>query len=157
MNTKRFFVCLAALAVTFGNAAMADGIYKWTDEDGNIHYEDRPSGNANVERLLLSYSRTDGSSVQGRIQARRNAQEGRREAKATAREEAETAAEKQSEIDANEKRCERYRAQLAMMTQGRRTRVYRVDEDGERVYLNEAENLQARENVENLITENCTS
>jgi hypothetical protein len=57
MKVKRFLLGFAVLAITAGGGAMANEIYKWTDEEGNVHYEDRPTGAATEERMALSYRR----------------------------------------------------------------------------------------------------
>jgi len=69
MKGKKLALSCALVALTVAGGAMAEGIYKWTDEDGTVHYEDRPSGAATEERLQMTYSRTDNAAVQRRIQA----------------------------------------------------------------------------------------
>ena len=93
MNTRQILIGFAALAVTIvtmGTPALADEIYKWTDADGNVHYEDRPTGGSDVERLTLTTSRTNNSAVQSRVQARRDSEASRREARNVAADEERT-------------------------------------------------------------------
>ncbi len=155
MKGNRLLLGIAALAMTLGNAAMADDIYKWTDEEGNVHYEDRPTGSATEVRMSLSYRRTDASSVQQRVQTRIESMTARNEAKATTAEEAKSAETKAAEAADNAKKCESYRARLQTFVQSRR--LYRQDESGERVYLDEQETQEARHRVEELIAEHCAS
>lgn len=155
MNGKRLLLGLAVLALTTGSAAMANEIYKWTDENGNVHYGDRPSGSATEQRMALSYRRTDTGSLQQRVKSHADSVAARQERKAAAAEEAKAADEKAAEAAANAKKCDGYRAQLETFVQSRR--LYREDANGERVYLDEAQTQEARTRVENLIAENCTS
>ncbi len=41
---KLAIVTASMLALVAANAVLAGDIYKWTDEDGNVHYGDRPAG-----------------------------------------------------------------------------------------------------------------
>ena len=44
MKARQLALTCAVAAMTFAAGATANEIYKWTDENGNVHYEDRPSG-----------------------------------------------------------------------------------------------------------------
>jgi hypothetical protein len=155
MKVKRFLLGFAVLAITAGGGAMANEIYKWTDEEGNVHYEDRPTGAATEERMALSYRRTNPSSVQQRVQSRIESTTARDEARAAAAEDAKTAEKQAAEAADRQKKCESYRARLETFVQSRR--LYREGADGERVYLDETETQEARQRVEKLIAEHCTS
>jgi len=64
-------------------------------------------------------------------------------------------AELQAQADARVEKCSQYRAQLQRFITSRR--LYRQDENGERVYLDEDETQAARERVENQVQDYCTS
>jgi len=155
MKARRFLIGFAALAITVGGGAMANEIYKWTDADGNIHYGDRPSDTQNEELMAMSYRRTDPSVVQQEIQKQADSITARQEARTAAAEEAKKAEAKAAEAAENQKKCESYRARLQTFIQSRR--LYRQDENGERVYLDEQQTQDARRRVEELIAENCAS
>ena len=151
---KRTLIALTALALGAGSVAAASEIYRWTDDDGNVHYEDRPTGAATEERLDISYRRTDNEVVRQRVQARLDAQTTRDEARSVAAAQEQEQAEKAAADEARQKKCESYRARLETYVQSRR--LYRTDDSGERVYLDEQETDDARRKVEELIAENCT-
>ena len=67
MIRKYVMTCLIMLVVSASGIAFANDIYKWTDEDGNIHYGDRPTGDATEERMAISSSSTNPSKVQARL------------------------------------------------------------------------------------------
>ena len=142
----------AAAALVTSGTAVASEIYKWTDADGNVHYEDRPTADAPIERLAIASKKTDNSVVQARL-------EERRKARATAEQVASEAPPEMSreEIRAEQKkrqeRCEMYRARLESFLNSQR--LYREDDAGERVYLEEEEVLAARNRVEGQIKEYC--
>ena len=134
---------------------MGDGIYKWTDEDGNVHYEDRPSGAESEERMQLSYTRTDSSAVEQRIKTRLDGQDFKREEKAAAAEEAKKGEETRAEAAQRQKACDSYRGKLESLTQARR--LYREDENGERVYLDDDARMETRQRTADLVQEFCNS
>ena len=155
MKTRHLMVWLLASALTASGGAFADSIYKWTDADGNIHYEDRPSGAATEVRMNLTYSRTDDDAVEQRIEARLDKQTAKREAAVVAAEEAKSADEKRAEADVQRKQCDSYRDTLETQMQARR--LYREDENGERVYLDDSARLEARQRTEDFVQEFCDS
>jgi len=154
MKGRRIAFSCAVMALFIAGGAMANEIYKWTDEEGTVHYEDRPSGAATEERLAITYTRTDSSAVQKRIQARVDAGTARDEARSVA-----AAAEKEAADNAaveadKAQRCERARARLETYLQSRR--LYRTDDSGERVYLDDSQTQEARQKAEDQVTEFCS-
>ena len=155
MNIRQIISGFAALAITISSAVLADEIYKWTDADGNVHYEDRPSGDPSEQRLQFSYNRTNATAVQSRVQSQRDATTTRREAKEEADAEKQTAAENRAAAEQKLAQCQSYRAKLKTMLESRR--VYREDEAGERSYLDDAQRAEARTKAEELIKETCSN
>ncbi len=155
MAGKRVLIALVTLVLTAGGGAMANEIYKWVDDDGNVHYGDRPSGAPAEQQMAINYRRTDPGVVQDQIASQNQATAARQERRAAADEEARLAAEKEAEAADRQKRCEKYRSRLKTMLESRR--LYREDESGERVYLDEKQTQDARRQVEDLIAENCSS
>lgn len=154
MNGKHIALTCAVAALAFAASAAASEIYKWTDAEGNVHYEDRPSGAATEQRLDITYSRTDGSAVRQRVDAYRDAQSARAEAKSVA-----AAAEKEAADNAaieaeRQQACDRSRARLENYLQARR--LYRTDDNGQRVYLDEEQQAEARRKAEEQIAEFCS-
>ena len=140
--------------MTFAGSAIANEIYKWTDEEGNVHYEDRPTGAATEERLQMTYNRTDRSDVQRRVQARVDARTAREEAQSVAAAAEQEAAESAAIAAERAQKCEKSRARLESYLQSRR--LYRTDENGERVYLDDTQREEARRKAEEQITEFCS-
>mgnify|MGYP001823993715 CR=1 FL=1 len=154
MKGKRIVLSCAVLAMTMASGAMANEIYKWTDADGNVHYEDRPTGAETEERLSITYGRTDSSAVQRRVKARTDAQASRREAESVAAAAEQEAADNAAAEEARAAKCESSRARLESYLQSRR--LYRTDANGERVYLDDAQRQEARQKAEEQITEFCS-
>ena len=145
MIRKNAIVFLIMLTVSSAGMVFAGDIYKWTDEDGNVHYGDRPTSEVSEESLAVSSGPTDPSMVHARY-----------EAKAAAIDSGKPAPEELRAQDLEqEEKCATSKARLQKFLTSRR--LYRQDENGERVYLDEDETLAARERVQNQVEEYCKS
>ena len=154
MKAKRITLCCAVAALTFATGTMANEIYKWTDEEGNVYYEDRPTGASTEERIDITYRRTNSGAVQQRVKAHRDAQSARAEAKSVAAAAEKEAADNAASEEQRKQACERARARLESYLQSRR--LYRTDENGERVYLDDDQRQQARSKAEEQVAEFCS-
>ena len=154
MNSKRIALSCAVMALTIAGGAMANEIYKWTDEDGTVHYEDRPTGAETEERLGMTYRRTDSGAVQKRTQARLDATTARNEARSVAAAAEKEAAENAAVAAERDQRCDKARARLETYLQSRR--LYRTDDNGERVYLDDSQRQEARQKAEAQVTDFCS-
>ena len=153
MKCRYATAALLALALTVPAAALASDIYKWVDEDGVVHFGDRPAGDADVELLQVASEPTNPAEVRARVEARRSAS-------------AEPAADPtgaqdltEEEIEAQEReraeKCTLFKERLQKFLTSRR--LYREDENGERVYLDEEETLAARAEVQEKVLEYCNA
>ena len=152
MTRIRLPIALTVTALLGAGVCAAGEIYKWTDENGNVHYEDRPTGGQDMERVDIVSRDTDNSVVQARLDADREARTAARE-EASGAEPEKTREEIRAEQMAREDRCEQYRQQLETMLSARR--LYKEDESGERQYLDDEQILEARAKVETKISEYC--
>lgn len=144
---------LAIAALLISGFACAGEIYKWTDADGNVHYGDRPTGESQVERVAIASRNTNSAAVSDRVQAHDELQTSRQEARAKRAEDAQAAAKEQAEEEKRQEQCQMYRSRLEKFLQS--PRLYREDEAGERVYLDDEQILEARAKVQNKIQETC--
>ena len=154
MKGKRIALSCAVMALAAASGATANEIYKWTDENGTVHYGDRPSGAATEQRLAMTYARTDSNAVQQRVQARVDARSAREEARAEAAASQKEAEENAATAAERESKCERSRARLESYLQSQR--LYRTDDNGERVYLDDEQRQEARQNAEQQVAEFCS-
>ena len=154
MKRRQIALACAVAALTIAPGVTANEIYKWTDADGNVHYEDRPSGAPTEERIDIGYRRTDRGAVRQRVQARLDAQASREEARSAAAAAEQEAAENAAAEAERQQACERSRARLESYLQARR--LYRTDDAGERVYLDDAQREEARRKAEEQIAEFCS-
>ena len=150
-NRAITIVTTTLLTLVVAGSALAGEIYKWTDADGNVQYGDRPVS-PQSERLHIKSKPTNNASVQATTQAR---------ADTRARERDEAAnlpagpspEELRAEAEQRAEQCSASKAQLQKFLTSRR--IYREDENGERVYMDEAEMQATRERSENQVEEYC--
>ena len=154
MKTK-IIAAASLLALLTSSAAFAGDIYKWTDADGNVHYGDKPVGDTPIERVGIASQPTDPATVQAMTQARSDARAQAAEDKAAAAADEPSAEDLRAEAQERAQKCTSYRQQMQTFVASRR--LYREDESGERVYLDEEQTRAARERVENQINEYCNS
>jgi hypothetical protein len=154
MKARRLVLSIAVATMMVTGSAGGSEIYRWTDENGNVYYEDRPSGAATEQRLELTFRRTDSAAVTRRIQARLDRQAARNDANAAAEIEEQTAAESAAQAAERARACQRAQARLDSYIQSRR--LYRTDDSGERVYLDDAQRQHARQQAEDQVAEFCS-
>lgn len=154
MKNYRLPIAVACAALMASGLAVAGEIYKWTDEDGNVHYEDRPVGDSDMEHVDIVSRSTDNSVVQARVDADRKARAAARQVASEAPPEM-TKEELRAEQKDRQEKCQSYRQKLETFLT--RPRLYEEDADGERDYLEEDEIMAARSKVEEQITEYCGS
>jgi len=154
MMKYRLPITIACAALMASGLAVAGEIYKWTDEDGNVHYEDRPVGTTDMEHVDVRSRNTDNTVVQARLDADRAARAASRQVASEAPAEM-TREEMRAEQQVRQEKCQQYRSQLESFL--RSQRLYKEDDSGERQYLSENEVMAARSRVEGQIQEYCGS
>lgn len=153
-STKPTICLLLALGVALAGSAVASDIYKWTDANGNVHYGDRPAEDVAAERLDIQSRPTDRARVAAIVQARAETREQVRTQASADSAEQPSPEELRAAAEERAQKCDMYKERLQTFIQSRR--LYREDDNGERVYLSEEETLQARNNVQSKVEEYCT-
>ncbi len=149
---RKTCILFTTASLVFSAAAVAGEIYKWTDENGNVHYEDRPTGE-DVERVAVVSSNTDNSAVRASIDARRARQAAREDANAKRDEEAARAEEVAKIAAEREQKCQESRQRMESYLQARR--LYRESDNGEREYLDDTQVMEARSKAQEDIQAYC--
>jgi hypothetical protein len=149
---RKILIACTVAALGFSGAVLSGEIYKWTDDDGNVHYEDRPIGDE-VERMDIQSRSTNNSSVQASIDARRERETNRAEARSKRSEDADSASDEKVAADDRAVKCQKSRARMERYLQARR--LYNEDDAGERVYLGDSEIMKAREKAQAEIQKHC--
>ena len=152
MMPVKITVIALALSIASIGTLSASEIYKWTDEEGIVHFVDSPTGAAGEEHLAIRSRPTDPARVQAAVQAEADAQTLRAEAEANAPQ-GPTPEELLADAREQQEQCNKYTERQVQFTDNRR--IYRMDENGERVYYDEEEMAAARTNVDDLVERYC--
>jgi hypothetical protein len=141
-----------ALSIATSGTVSAGDVFKWTDEDGNVHFSDKPVGEGEIERVDIQSRPTNPARVQARVQTQADAQTLRAEEEANAPQ-GPSQEELLAEARQREEQCTKYTARQVEFTNNRR--IYRMDENGERIYYDEAEMAVARAELDGLVKKYC--
>jgi len=158
MKRATIFLTAASIALIVHSAGIAGEIYTWTDDDGNVHYQDRPTeaqaANVVAATVDIDSRDTDNASItaqsQARLEAKATAAQVESEAPATM-----TRQEKDAETKIRQQQCLTYRGQLDQYLRSRA--LYTEGADGERVYQDEAQRQATIDRVQAQISEYCGS
>ena len=155
---RKFTTIALILGLALSTAATSQ-IYKWVDAEGNVHYGDRPTGDGTtaqpgVERVAIASSRTNAERVRTGVQARLEREAQRDDARAAEAEAQEEAEKLRAEAEDRANKCTTYRERLERFITSRR--LYRVDDSGERTYLDDSQIEAARARVQEQVEEYCS-
>ena len=153
MKRNRWILAASTAALIAASASMAGEIYKWTDEQGSVHYEDRPEGGEKVERVDIVSHNTDNAAVQARVEAAQAARSEAAAQKAKAAEAETSKEDAQADEQKRAEQCQMYRDRLEQFL--RSQRLYTEDANGERKYLDEAETMAARQKAQDQVEKYC--
>ena len=149
MQVKKTLIAFA-LSLAATSTLFASEIYKWTDEEGNVYFSDRPTVGA--EHLAIRSRPTDPDRVRAEVQAEVDRQS-QKAAEVANAPQGPTPQEQRAEAREREEKCNQYTERQIQFTQNRR--IYRMNENGERVYYDEAEMAAARARVDGLVDDYC--
>ena len=140
-----------ALAMLLAAVAAHAQVYRWVDEQGKVHYGERPPAGAKAspveDRLATPPGAPAPQAAPGTAQQERDFQRRRME-----REQQE--ARDQKAADKARQQCERERSRLAQLRNVRRIPVG-VDEKGNQRYMSDAERADAIASQEAAIAQTC--
>ena len=153
MVSSKILVTFATAAVLFAGTALASDIYRYTDDDGNVVYVDRPSAEPGGERVNITSRSTDVAALQARTQAQTASAETAEERRQSRADDARVAAAAKAATQEREDRCQIARNRMETLITSRQ--LFRQDENGERSYLDAAQIQDARDKVQAQIEETC--
>lgn len=129
------------------------GVYKWVDENGNVHYGDQPKTSQPAVEMKVddaaptpSYSDDELSREEKRERLLQSMEEDRADKQ-------EMREKKKAEKERNRQKCNRYRDQMRHYE--RASSLYKLDKDGNRVYMSDGERARATKNLQSNIKKYC--
>jgi hypothetical protein len=137
--TEKLLVILFGGMLVYGTGVEA-GVYRWVDEDGKVHFGDRPGSAESAEEVTVKQEKSAAQPVPGEAN-REQTRQRLLERYEQERMEKKAAAEQRKTEQARRKRnCAIARDRLKVYQQ---SALYDIDENGERVFLSDAERKQA--------------
>ncbi len=139
----------------FSAVAAAQGVYKWVDGNGRVHYGERPPGGAQATPMELRQSLTPAPSAtveQDRLENQRRLLESFQEERARKQEHAAKAAKGAEERKRN---CALARDRLRRVQEA--GFLYNIDKNGERRILSDGERSASERNAQAAVSKWCRS
>jgi hypothetical protein len=140
---------LLSLTLTVTPSLAQDGMYRWVDEQGRVHYGQMPPSGVQAEQMRRASPPAD-QAAQERLQREMEARDERQQ---QARSEEEVRAEQEASRRMRQENCERARSNLETLT-SRGSRVTLREGDQYRM-LDEEERQAMIERTRNQIREFC--
>lgn len=149
---KRILSVMAVLCCVVSLSGFAaETVYKWKDESGTVHFSDRPVRDADAEEIRVTPSQPADDGESDATDDTEDAASDEGDAgKAPAK------GDRQAEVEKQQKKLREQNCQMARQTLEHNEsigRMYRVDANGERVFLSDEEREMvlnsSRKDVEN--------
>ena len=140
------------LAISPGQAAQ---VYKWIDENGKVHFSDRPPDDAatSAESVEIKVESGAGSSAASEVERRQLQKRLLEVFERERKEKKEAKAKEREEKQALAKRCNEARDQLRQLQDA--SFLYDVDDDGERIVYTDKQRESATSEFEKQIEKHC--
>jgi len=134
-------------------AAVYASVYKWVDENGKVHYGDQPKASQPTVEMNIddttpapSFSDDDLSREEKRERLLQAMEEDRLE-------KLEKRDKQRAKNEKNRQKCNRYRDRMRHYE--RANSLYKLDKDGNRVYMSDSERASATKNLQANIKKYC--
>ena len=153
---KRQFLIFSSLLCVLLSANLSAKIYKWVDENGKVHYSDKPF-NKDEKELNIKSKVSPEQSARARTEAQARIQKLRRQVESTISEQnaqKESAAKSAQEQKKLEQNCSVVKKQLALLNQ--QVRIVETDEKGEAKFLSDEERKKQINELNALLKQHCS-
>ncbi len=144
-----FFRLTAAAVLALACLSATADVYKWVDDNGKVHYSDRPLGDESTAMAIRSQP-TDNARITAEKQARIERLAAENEEQTRAAEDAARDAENEARREEN---CRRAREAFASLQNAER--LYIPLEDGGRQYLDDQQVQDRRDRASKDVDEWC--
>jgi hypothetical protein len=133
------------------SAAISAEIYKWVDENGKVHYSDKPF-NENAEKVTIEKPPTEKQRIEAQNNAKRLIQRDKR-LQENKIEDQQLLKQQTKEINEKSKICADAKKELEILMTP--VRVYQVDENGNESILDDAQRQINIKHYKEEIENNC--
>lgn len=139
-------VALLALAAA---VAVQAQVYRWVDEQGKVHYGERPPGGAKASPVEDRIATPPGT-----VKPKADTAQQERDFQRRQMEREQKEAREQRSAEKSKQACERERSRLATLRSARRVTAG-VDDKGDRRYLSDAERADSIRTQEDAVARAC--
>jgi hypothetical protein len=122
--------------VSLSGAVVEAGVYRWVDENGKVHYGDRPGAAEDAAEIQIKQNKTTTSSAPDAAERAETRQRLLEQYETERLQKREAAAKKKAEAKKREKNCAIAKNRLRIY---KSSALYEDGPDGERRYLSDAE------------------
>jgi hypothetical protein len=149
MNKRTWVLLMGCLLLS--PLAFAGKVYKWVDSQGNVHYGERPPSTQQADELRIRSHAPSGSATPA--SKPQSANEFLDSLDKERQEKAEASEKSAKEKEITQKQCERARKQMATLNVG--GRMFEMQADGERKYLDDADIQRRKKEAQAAIDKWC--
>ena len=128
-------------------------VYKWVDENGKVHYGDRPQGSQPTVEIQVDDApavRPSSDDAMSRAEKRERLLQAMEEDRVEKQEQRE---KQKAQSQQARQKCNRYRDRMRHYQ--RASALYNLDKNGNRVYVSDAERTRATKNLQAKINRYC--
>lgn len=143
---------LALLSFVVAALAAHAQVYKWVDENGRVHYGEKPPEGVKSSEVSVKSAPSAAPPETSQTWKEKDAEFQRRKIEREQKEQA-SEAERKRLAEARRRDCANARGELDILTRG--GGVYRTDEKGERLYLQESQRAARIEAAKKHIESSC--
>ncbi len=149
MNPR--YLRAALLALSFTAPACHAGVYKWTDDQGKIHYSDTPPAQRPSQEIRTDKANAAESEAARKALANKLTESDLKRKKAMEEEEKRKAEEEKQREQAEH--CQRARAQLTLLSGA--GRITRIDAQGQRYIMDDAQRQDSMAEAQKWVDQFC--
>lgn len=144
---------LLLLLVSVTPLVLHASVYKWVDDNGKVHYGDQPQVSQPAVEMNVDHTAPNSSSTDNGM-SREEKRDRLLQSMEEDRVEKQEKREKQKAVkEQNRKKCNRYRDRMRHYE--RANSLYKLDRDGNRVYMSDAARDSATETLQAKIKKYC--
>lgn len=153
IRMKKFGILLSILLSASAFSAQAGSVYKWTDENGVIHFGDRQPTGQKTETVNVRSGTSESAEANGRATPQERV-EAMDKASAEQAEKEEMTRQEEAVVKQRQKNCEIARENLKTISTHARIKV---TEGGEQRYLSPEEIQKKKDEFQKIVEQDCNA
>jgi Skp family chaperone for outer membrane proteins len=144
---------LILLLVLIVPVAVYANVYKWVDENGKVHYGDSPQVSQPAVEMNVDVTTPEASFTEDLLSREEKRERLLQSMEEDRLEKQEKRNKQKAENEKNRQKCNRYRDRMRHYE--RANALYKLDKDGNRVYMSDSDRASATKNLRVKINKYC--